>query len=321
MLPYLLGGGIALAALAVSRHRYRPTPFSLDGPSDWLQSTSILTDLAGPIPDEKNAIWCLSSELAWKLAMQEYFGGPLRLREARPLVDRMNATQANWEGLPPKLLDQRTRLWSPRHFQVFVSLTLNVPFGLPFYQMEGPLAFNRYDAVKGFGIPPGRSAPAGLRQQVQVLYSGPREFIVDPCHTSRPFQLVLAAVKKRETLEQTIQASENHCAGSNPRALPAHASLLIPEQSWCLSHHVAELSGIFTTETQDLQLRMDQGIQFRLDRCGARLFSAVNLSMFLLSARTEFHFNYPFLLYIKARHNGQILFAQWIENSELLVPY
>lgn len=322
MLPYLLGGGIALAAYhAYSKYSYRPSPFSLDIASSELKSTIILPDLAERMPEEKNAIWCLTSELAWKRAMDEYFGGPLRLREARPLLERMNATRANWDGLPAELCHCRTRRFSPEHFQVFISLLLNLHFDLPFYQLEGGVTFNRYDKVKAFGIPPGRTAPARLCKQVQVLYSEGNEFIIDPCRTSRPFQLILATVKKEATLGQTIEASEARCTRATPRTLSSKSSLLIPEQSWRLRHHFEDLSGVFATEAQDLRLRMDQELQFRLDRCGARLLSNVRFLGVVLCAPKDYHFAHPFLLYMKARHNGQIIFAQWIENSELLVPY
>jgi len=52
------------------------------------------------------------------------------------------------------------------------------------------------------------------------------------------------------------------------------------------------------------------------------LFSSVDLlAPFMKGGPSHYHFNRPHLLYIRSRDTGQIIFAQWIENSELLVPY
>jgi hypothetical protein len=57
-------------------------------------------------------------------------------------------------------------------------------------------------------------------------------------------------------------------------------------------------------------------IQFRLDRSGAELAS--ESKVVVKPGASFFHFNRPFLIYMKKRSGEHPFFLMWVENAELL---
>src|SRR5262249_17250176 len=155
-------------------------------------------------------------------------------------------------------------------------------------------------------------------RQVHVLYC-PREalwrekevpeFILDPCKTSQPYQIVLARVNRKPTLADTLADVEQKIAAQPaPDAfmsqLHPRDTLLVPNMAWKVSHRFKELEG------QDKQflnpalrgLYLDtaiQTIQFRLDRSGAELAS--ESKVLVAPGASFFHLDRPFLVYMKKR--------------------
>jgi hypothetical protein len=98
-------------------------------------------------------------------------------------------------------------------------------------------------------------------------------------------------------------------------------TLLVPNMSWRIEHHFQELEGtdkvFFNPPLQGLYLDTAlQGIQFTMDRNGAAVASSAWLGA--KGGPRDFHFNRPFLVYMKKRDAKHPFFVMWVENAELL---
>lgn len=327
MFPIVLAAGLSMAAYTVYKKRYRPQKPSFTGPSTKLSRTQVMNHLDSPLPENKSAIWCITLELAWRKAVAEVFQGPIELERHQDLVDRLNASQANWDGLPTDQLQLVVKqVRDDAYLQVTrVSghLKARVPFTIPFFENPLPLNFgvgDDYERVSCFGLGPGPYLQ--LRRQVSVLFDDGGHFALDPCRTSHPFRLILAAVPPQASLQQTIESVRDRCRHGHQRTLGSQDSLLIPNQSWDIQHHFRELSGVLVRPPYGGTLDISQQIRFQLDRSGAELLSQVDLLAAFMKCGPprQYHFSHPFLLYLESRASGQVVFAAWIQNSELLIP-
>ena len=103
MLPLIVAAaGAGWFAFSCYKRRYKPVEPTFSGSSEKLAQTVLLTDPSESIPSGKSALWCINLELAWvKLRREIFAGGPIG-RE-HPMAERLNASQAEWQG-PPELL-------------------------------------------------------------------------------------------------------------------------------------------------------------------------------------------------------------------------
>jgi hypothetical protein len=174
-----------------------------------------------------------------------------------------------------------------------------------------------------------------LRRQVQVLYC-PREaiwsekeipeFILDPCKTSQPYQIVLARVARKPTLADTLADIEQKMAAQpDPdrfqSTMGPRDTLLVPNIAYRVSHRFKELEGndkpFLNPALRGLYLTTAlQTIQFHLDRSGAELSSESKL--FVKPGASLFEFDRPFLVCMKKRGGKRPFFVMWVENAELL---
>ena len=97
-------------------------------------------------------------------------------------------------------------------------LKTQVKFAIPFFENDEPFTFNDSNggqvAVKSFGIRKKDDyAYSRLREQVQVLYCPEDvfwekkeggEFIVDPCKSSQPYQIILACISRKPSLAEAV---------------------------------------------------------------------------------------------------------------------
>jgi hypothetical protein len=345
---------------------YEPAPISFSGTSDQLKQTVIVPTLDTPIPEGKSAIWCSSFQLAWNRLKDDVAKEPVHLANAQTIADRLNRADQSENDLNPDSvyaaaglakdgIVKRIHEQMARKFPNVPRPELDVPsvgavayayleasarYDYPFFENDAPLLFTDSDGkqapVSSFGIRKKDDyAYSRMRQQVQVLYC-PREsigtenevteFIVDPCKTSKPNQIVVAQVSRKATLADTLADVEQKIAAqSEPGAFASQLhpcdTLLIPNIALRIDHRFKELEGkdkqFLNPALQGLHLdTASQTIQFRLDRSGADM--AAEAKVHVRPSASFFHVNRPFLVYMKKRDGKHPFFVAWIENAELL---
>jgi hypothetical protein len=357
--------GIAWRYLLKGNERYDPPAISFDGTSDQLRQTVIVPTLDSPIPQGKSAIWCASFQLAWNRLRDDVAKEPIGLANALSIVDRLNRARHSEDdmdrdavyaaaGLARDGIVERIQAEMASKFPDVQKPELHVPpdgvvayaylaasskYDYPFFENDERFLFRdsagKETAVGSFGIRKKDDyAYERLRRQVEILYC-PRdalmsekevpEFVLDPCKTSKPYQIVLARVDGKPTLAETVANVQRKIAAQPADTLISQLhsrdTLIVPNMAWKVSHRFKELEG------QDKQflnpllrnLYLDtamQTIQFRLDRSGAELASEAKV--FAKPGAGFFHLNRPFLVYMKKRGSQHPFLVAWIENAELL---
>jgi hypothetical protein len=300
---------------------YAPRPLSFEGYSDQLQETEIVPTLESPIPEGKSAIWCASFQLAWKRLKYDVAKEPLRIDNAQVVADALNKAPQSEDDINPEAVYARAGLVkdgvveriqsdmasrfpnvprpafdaAPDGAVAYAYLAASAKFDLPLFDNDESFVFTdaagRQTSVISFGIRKKDDyAYEQLRKQVQILYY-PKyeeaqipEFVLDPCKSSQPYQIVLARLERKQTLAETLADVEQKISADpktgslrTDKLLPRD-SVLIPNMAWRVTHHFQELQG---KDKQFLnpslrRLYLDaalQTIEFRLDRSGAELAS------------------------------------------------
>jgi hypothetical protein len=216
-------------------------------------------------------------------------------------------------------------------------LQASVKFEHPFFENDKLFEFmdssGKKSAVGSFGIrKKDNSTHSELRQQLRILYRHDdesvhevREFIIDPCTASRPFQVLLARLERKSTLAETLADIETKIATVPARELGTmirpNDTFLVPNLAWQINHRFAELEDrdkrIMNPGLEGLYLDTAmQSIRFRLDRSGAELASETKL--IAAASPSSFHLDRPFLVLMKKRNGKQPFFVMWVDNAELL---
>jgi hypothetical protein len=225
----------------------------------------------------------------------------------------------------------------PEGAVAYAYLEASAKFDIPFFENDEPFEFadsaGNKTAVALFGI---RKKDYGayrpLRDQVQILHRGgdqmgfaddTSEFILDPCKTSKPYQVLVARVNRQATFVDMLAAVDRAIAERPPMRseLGANDTLIVPNIAWKITHHFRELEGIDKQiQNPGFQgLFLDSAIQsitFRLNRSGAVLASEASVSW--KSGPTNYRLNRPFLVIMKKRDAKRPFFVMWVENAELL---
>jgi hypothetical protein len=229
----------------------------------------------------------------------------------------------------------------PEGAVAYAYLEASAKFDIPFFENDEPFEFTdtagNKMAVGSFGIRKKDDyAYEKLRQQVEILFRGTErerldqrgvipEFIVDPCKSSSPYQIILARVGRKETLSRTLADVESkikleklHPWLATPNPVD---TVLVPNIAWQVTHRFAEVEGtdkqLLNPSLQGLYIDLAmQTIRFRLDRNGAELRS--EFKQYMKPTATYFDFNRPFLIIMKKRDAKQPFFVMWVDNAELL---
>jgi hypothetical protein len=344
---------------------YEPRPLSFDGNSDQLLQTVIVPTLDTPIPDGKSAIWCASFQFAWNRLKDDVAAEPIKLANAQPLADRLNqagpsendldrdsvyaAAGFAKDGIAERIRAQMADRFPgapmpelkvpPTGVVAYAYLAASAKYDYPFFENDEPFLFRdsagKGTAVSSFGIRKKDDyAYERLRRQVEVLYC-PRdalwresevpEFILDPCKTSQPYQVVLARVDRQATLAETLadvrRKIASRPADSFAAQLRPRDTVIVPNVAWRIRHHFQEIEGkdkaFLNPALRGLYLDAAlQTIQFRLDRSGAELWS--ESKVYVKPSASYFHVNRPFLVFMQKRGSNQPFFVAWVENAELL---
>ena len=219
-------------------------------------------------------------------------------------------------------------------------LTANVPFKYPFRQVRKGVAFTDSQGIEtdvgAFGVWGRNSVYDKMRQQVEILYyyenrdgsdrdSRIKEFAVDLCLHSDPYQVVVAVVEPKASLDQTLDYIRGKITDSRQEKNYEQTKFLgdtdilkVPEMFWEIEHDFDELLEKIVANANPAMpiIKAKQGIKFKLDRCGAMLESEATIMV--ASIPRYFIFNCPFLIYMKKRDCEQPFFVMWVDNAELL---
>jgi len=266
-IPLVLGGGLLVGKYIGDHGQTERMPWEttdedrsllpndrpvhiFEGSSEGLTATAILPTLDTPIPAGKSAIWCVSFQLAWNRLKTDAAQGPIKLRNATAVAERLNRAQPSEADLLPKDyfstagfvkddIVNRIRngmrekfpeapvpnlAASPGGAVAFAYLRVKAAFETPFFDNEQRLIFtdgaDKQTAIRSFGIrDKDQFAYERLRRQVRILYRTDRElandtqeFIIDPSQYTTPYQVVLARVQRGMTLADILTAVEERIA-------------------------------------------------------------------------------------------------------------
>ncbi len=331
---------------------------TFDGDSTKLTQTVILPAFASPMVPGKNNIWCSSFQLAWN-ELKNIFKGPIVAKGAEGLSQMLNtagqssadlekgsyyvAADMGKNGIVKKILSDMARLFPgvplPKFRQdpdivVYSYLQAYLKFRQPFEVVDWPLTFidstGKQTQVKSFGIWKSHGETRSrLKEQVHLLYYSADknqkivEFALDLCRFTQPYQVVVAMVEPKATLQQTYEVVQDNIRQFRGESIQPGESLAVPELFWQINHQFAELIGLPINRDYGID-EAYQTMRFRLDRSGVILESKAKIVAKSASAkpdlRRSFMFNKPFLIYLKKRDAQQPFFVMWVDNAELLTP-
>ena len=232
-------------------------------------------------------------------------------------------------------------------------LNADIEFEYPFYTSNNEFDFQDSNGtvteVMSFCTRSDSDSENMVREQVDVLYhkqddqTSETEFAVDLCIHTNPYQVVLASVPQQKNLGKTSAVVEQKIfeftQDPNYEQLrklrPASDirtadSLIVPDVLYKLTHHFADLED----RAIGNQPWLDQGyfirkamqmIDFTLGRTGVILKSDAIIIIPPLGGAPEprrFHFDRPFLIYVKKRGpDYSPFFVMWVDNAELMQEF
>lgn len=323
-----------------------------------LARTDIVPTLDSPLPAGKNVIWCASFQLAWNELRDSLAKGPVKADGAAQAIERLNSSPVSKKdvgfnphfaaaGLVKDGAVERVSQAMEEQFGrrpsfpispsssngvlAYAYMQARAKFEVPFFDRNSPLEFTdsrgKKTPVSSFGIHKEHEyAYHKLREQIRILYypedrrTRSPEFVVDPCRTSSPNQLLLAKVSPGKTLADTIARVEELVEkGHEDSEFGVSETFAVPNMNFEVAHEFAELKGVSLLNDGLLGQSIEgafQDIRFRLDRSGAELESEAKVLM--MPIPRHFIFDGPFLVIMKERNARHPFFVMWVDNSELL---
>ena len=303
------------------------------GSSESLNLTIIVPTLDSPIEENKNVIWSSVFQLALSelpddvtnvfgefdetdnMAPESYYTAVGKVSDG--IIDVIKNDMA--ENFPKHSMPQFDK---SDGLLVYSYLDLHVPFKYPFAQYKERFEFTdsqgKQTNISAFGL--WESIKYG---QVELLYSSldpeeykdgkhVKEFVIDLCKYSEPYQVIVSVVEPNETLTETINYVEKKIEDFKLSKDPSNRSeyfrydiLLVPEMFWHINHKFQDIQNV--DAYQEMSLRFDRSGTVREDKS----------SVMKKIINRRFECNRPFMLYIKKRGSTQPCFVMWIDNAEL----
>lgn len=288
---------------------------SFDGSSEGLRDTEVVPTLDTPLTQGKSAIWCSSFQIAWNRVKTELAQGPVEVRGAEEIAERLNRAPHSEDDLAAGsyyvaagkvadgIVDQiGTDLAgkfpnAPRpkgmnllnEVIVYAYLEANIKFNYRYFNNPAPFLFTdgagKQTSVRSFGVGAEQKLKKGLfRDQVRVLFRRGGEFALDLSKETQPNQVVVARIARRPTLAAILEDLRAKLAGNSGGTFGIESVLLIPNLDWRIEHHFRELEGPvkFIQNPSLEQYAIGQAlqvIQFKLSRSGAQLASAATVDL------------------------------------------
>ncbi len=333
-----------------------PEP-SFSGSSAELQHTIFVPTLQSRMPKNKSALWCATLPLAFQQLEKDVVRGPIELEGAGEVSRDLSRTPpaelaaehyyvaAGFykDGILERIRRELSARFpkaplpgkDPHLFKLamaYAYLEVALLYEFQFKDSEEPLAFKdsrgQETPVHAFGI---RKSDAdkgvkSFRSQVQVLFRKGKEFAVDLSRNTQPYQIVLARMDRKTTLQATLEDLNKRLAEGKPDILGDATILLVPNMNWRVEHRFRELEGKtilspgFRKDT--FFSLVSQFIQFKMDRKGATIASGARINVAFngheAGPEVNFIFDRPFLIVLKKRDRRQPFFVMWVDNAELL---
>ena len=331
--------------------------------SDQLRATGITPHLDAPIEPGRSVLWCATFQLAWN-EVCSLIGEDIHFDEDPSMVailNRKSATKADLDeasyvalagfvrdgiyGQIPKALERKFKGAArphllpnpavaprPQDIVAYAYFFKNLEFPTPFERLGEPLDFAGM-RVDCFGI--GREYKPDhhrLYPQVRILYyEGPDDFAVELRTKSVGDRVIFAKRRPGTTLLQTVTATEERIAASEPANAVTGDVLIVPKFNFDLTRSYNELIGRSLVVknpavAKDLVLLAAiQNIRFQMDEKGVRLRSESHMQFgcaapALPQPEHVMIFDKPFMVVLKREGANAPYFALWVDNSELLVP-
>jgi hypothetical protein len=340
---------------------------SFAGSSELLKKTVVMPTLDTSIPEKKSAVWCISVQLAWNRLKNDITKEPVRLKKAQEIADLLNNAEESEsdmasadflamagrvnDGIVEKIgtaLAQKFPQNSMPPIQSFSGgvvafgyVKADVRYEYQFLNNPDWLSFKGSDGVtvpvRSFGLPEKRHPDLVLGdslKQVRVLFRDGGKFAVDLSYQSSPYQIMLAKMPRKDTLEETLTELNEKVAASKAFGLKSSMSLLVPNLDWRIEHNFTELEGrdkIFLNKAMgqadaEFLAKLFQFVDFKMNRTGASVRSGTYLAGDMLNGHEHdedtnpdhYHFDRPFLIVMKKRDAKHPCFVMWVDNAELL---
>jgi prepilin-type processing-associated H-X9-DG protein len=234
----------------------------------------------------------------------------------------------------------------------YAFLSVNAGFKYPFYTNNRKFTFQDSNGilteVTSFRDRTELSDPdtENVREQVDILHyeyvqqGNSDTFAVDLCKYANPYQVVLARLSRHETLSETLSEVQkkiyefkkdpNHEVLHKLRPID---SLIVPDVLYKLIHHFSELedkrfANLKWQARNYFIFEAMQMVDFSLSRTGvilkseARLGAGAGAPPPRKEQPRHFHFDRPFLIYVKKRGpDYSPFFVMWVDNAELLEKF
>jgi hypothetical protein len=364
-LPFFFAAALLLGAGWFALGPREAGKEAFEGDSRELRRTAFVPTLDTPLPEGKSAVWCASFQLAWDQLKADVVHGPVEITNAGEICDRLNKAGPAADDLPAEAcyaaagleddgIRETIRAEMARRFPhapppelpgsaggilAYAYLEAEVRYEHPYLVNPKALRFQERGGkecrVGSFGIPD-EDLVAECKDQAGILFAEFDEhfrhlnaFAVDLDRHSRPNQVVLARVDRKQTLTETLAEVDrrSRAYASQPGArwdqtLSFRDTLLVPNMRWKVRHRFRELLGerkFLKFDGRDWPVvAAEQTVAFRLDPRGAGVRSSADVKAGKSGPPRHLHFDQPFLLYLKKRDAERPFFVMWVENAELL---
>ncbi len=316
----------------------------------------VVPTLSSGVSEGRNVVWCATFQLAWDQLVLQFQSSP-KVKGSEELSSLLNKSTFPKDQLPVGVgysiagrSDKGILRTIERDMkQAFPSVTLNLnqesqgwvayaymgantAFAQPF--LETATEFNssdgRKDSVVGFGISEKESYDyPKLRSQIDLLYydspdGSQKEFVLDPCNDSRPFQIILAKTNRKGTLAEKwsdVESKITHPKKNHALGFGGNDIFLCPNLKVFVQKRFSELEGkpLIDSTSAIPGPTIDtarQSIDFVLDRGGAEVKSEAMIR--LSSLPRKFLLDGPFLVILRKRGGNEPCFALWVDNSGIM---
>ncbi len=326
-----------------------------------LKRTEVTPHLDTPIAEDQNVLWCGSFQLAWNeacrlvgedlhfrrkepamvallnkksftsqhidepsyVAVADFISNDVHGQIARQLEDKF-AGRATPRYVPPRHLTPR-----PQDIVAYAYLFKNLAFEVPFERIAQPIVFGTR-RVPCFGVAEERKSKhvRMLEQLVIWDYQDEDDFVIELKTKSTNDRFVLAKIRPKATLAETIEIVQKRIADSKPQRPKVGDVLKVPKLNFDITREYRELEGRSLTVANPtiakdlLMLSALQNVRFQVDEKGVRLRSKSRISLMKSSPPSPLHImvlDKPFLIMLQRKEAKVPYFALWIGNAELLV--
>jgi len=219
-----------------------------------------------------------------------------------------------------------------RSFLGYAFLTSKIKFSIPYDECERPAVFTdnqgKTTQIPAFGF---NGTARRYSKQIKRLYCenmaqnkamwGFFHYALDLCADDPVYQVVVAVIPAKATLEETLKYLEEKISipSEFESKIDGNDTLQAPELAFHITHNFTEITGHSFENESMRKSPIDDAcldILFRLDRSGVELIAQAK--SYYRCMPVDYKFLQPFLVYLKKRGATRPYFVMWVDNDELL---